>query len=262
MRVAVSELEGFYDRPMGQLVAKVLRHKLFQAWGHGARVRVAGFGYVTPFLDVFGAAERLVALAPEGTGVRAGGTVPATLVSENAWPLPDASIDRLLVLHGLEEVADPRRLLREAWRVLTDDGLMIVAAANRRGPWAMVEQTPFAAGRPYSRRQLDNLLKEAMFAPTAHATALHFPPLDHGALLRIAPTWERLGETLESWRLPPLLPNVAGVNLAEARKLTALPVRGSKAEVFRPSSILLPGGLRPASPVREGTAGRRGNPAR
>ncbi|MEM9233100.1 MAG: methyltransferase domain-containing protein [Pseudomonadota bacterium] len=248
MRIAVSELEGFYAEGMGAVAADALRKKLTQAWGTADRLRVAGFGYTQPFLSVFSEAERIVAMSPAGAGIRAGGDVPSCLVSECGWPLPDASMDRLLILHGLEESADARRLLREAWRVLADDGLMIIAAANRRGPWAMVETSPFAAGKPYSRRQLDQALKEAMFGPTAHATALHFPPLPNRALLRLAPTWERLGATIEEWRLPPVFPNLAGINLVEARKLSALPISGSKAEVFRPG-LLMPGRLGKASPT-------------
>lgn len=246
MRTAVSDLEDFYERPIGQLVADVLIDKLFQAWGAADGLRVVGFGYPAPFMNVFSDASHRLILAPEGVGVRAGGDVHACMVQDYDWPLPDSSVDRLLIIHGLEEGAGPRRLMREAWRVLADDGLMIIAVANRRGPWAVVETSPFAAGRPFSRRQLTSLLQGSMFAPTATATALHFPPINSKGLLRIARTWERLGATIESWNLPWLLPNLAGLNLVEARKSTAIPLKGSKAEVFRPG-ILVPNGLRPAS---------------
>jgi SAM-dependent methyltransferase len=246
VRLAVSELETFYDSPLGRLASTCISHKLWQAWDRGAKLRIAAFGYGQPYLGRFDAAERRSVLVPEGMGVRAGGAVPACLVEDSAWPLRDASLDRLLIVHGLEEIADPRRLLREAWRVLADDGLIIIVVANRRGPWALVETSPFAAGRPYSRRQLDQVLAESMFAPTAHATALHFPPVPNRGFLRLARLWERLGETVESWRLPKVFPNLAGVNLVEARKSTAVPIGGSKAEVFRPS-ILVPNGLRPAT---------------
>lgn len=257
MRLGVSELERFYEGRMGQVAAEALRRKLFQAWGEADRLRVAGYGHTEPYLGVFSRAERMVAMSPDGAGVRAGGPIPACLVSEWEWPLPDASIDRLLIIHGLEESCDARRVLREAWRVLADDGLMIIAVANRRGPWSMVETSPFAAGKPYSRRQLDLALKEAMFGPTAHATALHFPPIDNSALLRLAPTWERLGASIEDWRLPPIFPNLAGVNLVEARKMSAVPISGSKAEVFRPG-ILMPGNLGTARPAGRTSAECRG----
>ena len=256
MRLAVSDLESFYGHPMGGMVAGALRKKLFQAWGEAKNLRVAGFGYTHPYLDVFSAAGRRLAMSAAGTGIRAGGDTPSCLVGEWAWPLADASVDRLLIIHGLEESADPRRLLREAWRVLADDGLMIIAAANRRGPWAIFETSPFAAGQPYSRRQLEDLLKSSMFGVTAYASALHFPPINSRALLRLAETWERMGTSIEEWRLPPVFPNLAGVNLLEARKLGAVPISGSKAEVFRPG-LLLPGALGKPAPSRRITDGHK-----
>ena len=242
MRTGVSEMTRFYDGLLGQLASTHVRAKLSEAWGDARGLRVAGFGYTTPFLPAFREAERAVALMPEGLGQTRDEGVPSCTVSGHLWPLPDASIDRLLIVHGLEEVPGPRRVLREAWRVLTDDGLLIVVCANRRGLWALAERTPFGAGRPYSRSQLDKLLRESMFAPTAYAQALHFPPIGHDALLRLAGTWERLGDAIGA--LPVLLPSLAGVNLIEARKSMAVPIAGSKAEVFGPA--FAPGLLRPA----------------
>jgi SAM-dependent methyltransferase len=243
-RTGASAIAAFYDGALGALVSRHLSAKLAEAWGTAKGQRVAAFGYATPFLAPFREAERLVALVPEGTGVRRDEGVPSAIVSGALWPLPDASVDRLLIVHGLEEANGPRRMLREAWRVLADDGLLIVVAANRRGPWALVETTPFAAGRPYSRRQLDRLLQGGMFQPTAYAAALHFPPIDHEALLRVANAWERLGDLLDGLAARRLLPNLAGVNLIEARKSMAVPVQGSKVEAWAP--VFTPAGLRPA----------------
>ena len=242
MRNGVSEVTAFYDGLLGQLASLHVRAKLAEAWGEARGLRVAGFGYTTPYLPAFREAERALALMPEGMAVTRDEGVPSVMVSGHLWPLPDASVDRLLIVHGLEEVAGPRRVLREAWRVLADDGLLIAVCANRRGLWALAERTPFGAGRPYSRSQLDKLLREGMFEPTAYAQALHFPPIEHDALLRLAGAWERLGDAIGA--LPVLLPSLAGVNLIEARKSMAVPVAGSKAEVLGP--VFAPGLLRPA----------------
>ena len=242
MRTGVSEMVSFYDGLLGRLASEHVTAKLDEAWGTAKGLRVAGFGYASPFMSAFREAERIVTLLPEGLASAHDEGVPVAVTGAHLWPLPDASVDRLVIVHGLEEVPGPRRVLREAWRVLTDDGLLIVVCANRRGIWALAERTPFGAGRPYSRSQLDGLLKEAMFAPTAYAQALHFPPIQHDALLRLAGTWERLGDAIGA--LPILLPSIAGVNLIEARKSMAVPVTGSKAEVLGP--IFAPGALRPA----------------
>ena len=255
MRTAVSDMASFYDGQLGALAAGAIRDKLGEAWGRAQGLRVAGFGYTAPYLPVFAGAERMVALMPEGVGVTRDEGVPTALVADHLWPLPNASVDRLLVVHGLEEVAGPRRVLREAWRVLADDGLMIVVCANRRGLWALAERTPFGAGRPYSRTQLDKLLQGGMFQPTAYASALHFPPIGHDALLRIARAWERLGDAIDA--LPVLLPSLAGVVMIEARKSMAVPVQGSKVEALR--DVFAPGALRPAryeGPARRQAADR------
>ena len=67
---------------------------------------------------------------------------------EDALPFPDLCFDRILLMHGLEVAENARRLLREVWRVLKDDGLLLVVAPNRRGLWAHVESTPFGRGSP------------------------------------------------------------------------------------------------------------------
>lgn len=233
MRTDVRDIEAFYAGPLGQMALDFLCHRLGEAWQRGAGTRIAGFGYTSVFLEAFDEAERRINLMPEGMGVIATLAGNSCLVADNFWPLPDASMDRILVVHGLEETAEPRRLLREMWRVLSDDGRVIIVVPNRRGPWAMVDTTPFSAGRPYLRGQLDRLLRDAMFTPSYWSSALFFPPLERRFLLRAAPAWERAGQMLWS----PL----AGVTLVEAVKEIAIPAGGSRAEVLKPR-LLNPAG--------------------
>ncbi len=233
MRNSVANIAKFYATPLGQAAATHIGDRLAQAWGAGpnaAMGRVAGFGYTDPFLSLFPEAERLIPLTPqvpksEMSNVPAGTCVTA----DYAWPLPDASVDRLLVVHGLEETEAPRRLMREIWRVLSDDGRVIIVVPNRRGPWTMAEKTPFAQGRPYLRGQLNALLREAMFTPAAWSSALYFPPVNRRFVLKSSKAWERAGHQLWS--------ALAGVIFVEARKELALPVSGSKVEILRPRLI-------------------------
>jgi SAM-dependent methyltransferase len=233
LRTSSASLDRFYGGSLGQLAYQVLRQKLYAAWGDLGGLRVGGFGFTGGLLPIFPKAERVIDMAPAGAGAVIG---PNTvLVEEENWPLREASLDRLVLFHALEEASDPRRILREAWRVLTDDGRLIIIAANRHGFWTLIENSPLAAGRPFSRRQLHELLAKGMFAPTAQASALYFPPLTQ--LRPIAPLWERTADRLEPLGIP--LPNVAGALLIEARCSLAVPASGSKAEVFGP--LLAPG---------------------
>lgn len=74
------------------------------------------------------------------------------LVDEDDLPLPDASIDRLLLMHALENSENTRLLLREVWRVLTPQGRLLAVVPNRRGLWAHLDATPLARATPTRRR--------------------------------------------------------------------------------------------------------------
>lgn len=243
MRTDVLDLHGFYESPLGAAARDYIAAWLVKRWGEAAHSRIAGFGYASPYLGEFDRAERVIIMAPAAQGVMrwpATAENRASLVDEYRWPLPDASIDRLLIVHGLEESGDPRRLMREAWRVLANNGRLIVVAAHRRGLWSMIETTPFAAGRPYLRRQLRGLLNDTLFQDEAWSSALHFPPFGARFLLRAAAAWERAGSKL--W------PGLGGVQMAEATKSLTPPL----VQVQRvQSGALRPAAVRPAAfPIR------------
>lgn len=235
MRTDVLDLHAFYESPLGEAARGFIASRIGDAWGEAKHFRVAGFGYASPYLGGFDAAERVLALAPAAQGVMrwpAGAPGRACLVDDYHWPLPDASIDRLLIVHGLEEAGDPRRLMREAWRVLTNDGKVIVVAAHRRGLWSIIGTTPLAAGRPYLRRQLKTLLNETLFRDDAWSAALHFPPFGARFLLRAASAWERAGAKL--W------PGLSGVLMVEATKSLTPPVvqvQRAGAAALRPAAV-------------------------
>ena len=114
-----------------------------------------------------------------GTGASA-----SALVDPLMMPLPDASIDRVLVVHALETVESPSELLHEIWRILTPGGRIIVVAPNRRGLWARMDTTPFGHGQPFSRSQLKSLMRQTWFSPEGWAETLYVPPLRNRFLLR------------------------------------------------------------------------------
>lgn len=214
MRTDILDLYDFYCTPLGRMAQEVVGARLTETWRDGARLSIAGFGYANPYLELFTGAARRLALAPAAQGVVAWPTASALnsagLVAERAWPLPDASLDRVLIVHGLEETPSPQKLMREAWRTLADDGRLIIIAAHRRGLWSIVDTTPFAAGRPYLKHQLNSLLETNLFRATAWSRALFFPPFRSKTLLRAARAWERAGDRL--W------PGLSGVLMVEAVK--------------------------------------------
>ena len=130
-----------------------------------ARLTVAGLGYALPYLDRFrDGAGRCLALMPSQHGAVVWPDqekCASALVWADMLPLPDASIDRLLVAHALEAVERPETLLEEVWRVTAPEGRVIVVVPSRRGIWARTDGTPFGQGSPYSRGQLRELLNRA-----------------------------------------------------------------------------------------------------
>ena len=144
------------------------------------------------------------------------GPVSTVLVEEARLPLPDNSVDKLLAVHCLKFSGQAKPWLREIWRVLAPEGEVILVVPNRNGVWSRREATPFGHGQPYSRPQLERLLREVMFTPTSWSTALHTLPVGHPLSVRWAPKMERLGASL--W------PTFAGVIVVAARKELSSPI--------------------------------------
>jgi SAM-dependent methyltransferase len=132
------------------------------------------------------------------------------LAEEDALPFPDLCFDRILLVHGLEAADHARRLLREVWRVMKDDGRLLVVVPNRMGLWAHAESTPFGHGQPYSPRQVERLLAESLFRVERREAALFIPPVNSRLLLRGARLWERGGRLMA--------PELAGVTITEGVK--------------------------------------------
>jgi SAM-dependent methyltransferase len=210
----VIDLRDFYQGDLGQVARRMIRRQIRTLWPTLRGQRVLGLGFATPYLRLLQEdAQRVVAVMPASQGVLAPGVAEGSLVclaDESELPLPDRSIDRVLLVHALESTEHVHATLREIWRVLADGGKLLVVTPNRRGIWARLERTPFGQGRPYTPSQLHRLLRETMFTPEATATALFMPPFRSRMVLRSAPAWEQIGNR---W-----FPTFAGVLLVEAGK--------------------------------------------
>ena len=226
MRRDVLELRQFYASDLGRAARAMVGRKVIEAWGDAHGLDVLALGYATPFVAPHRtAARRVVAAMPAQQGVEvwpAGERNLSVLVPEDALPFANALFDRILIVHGLEESPDPLGLLREVWRVLAPSGRVIVAVAARNGLWANFEKTPFGHGRPYSRGQLGELLREAELEPSGWTRALYVPPVPWVA--GWAEGFEQAGSRL--W------PGFSGVLLMEAVKQTfAVKPRAVRARV-------------------------------
>ena len=204
----------FYATSRGAVAAHLLRERLLLLWPRLDGRAVLGLGYAAPYLRLWREhAAACIALTPAQLGAAGwppGGAGLACTAEEDALPFVDLSFDNILVVHGLESAENVRRMLREAWRVLKDDGRLLVVAPNRTGMWAHVESTPFGQGQPYSAAQIGRLLAATFFKIERRDTALYLPPVPARMVLRSARIWERAGRSL--------LPRLAGVTITEASK--------------------------------------------
>jgi SAM-dependent methyltransferase len=210
----VLDLEEFYSSTLGQMTARLLRTRVREVWPSVRGEAVLGLGYAAPLLRPFAEeASRVMAFMPAQQGVarwpREGRNLSA-LVDELDLPLPDRSVDRVVLLHAVEQTEQLRLMLREIWRVMSDGGRLIVVAPTRTGLWSQLDRSPFYQGHPYSSGQLAALLRANMFAPLQQTRALYMPPTRSRLALRMAPAIERFGQR---W-----LGRFAGVSVIEAGK--------------------------------------------
>ncbi|MGF0539656.1 class I SAM-dependent methyltransferase [Agrobacterium sp. ES01] len=240
MYVDIVDLRQFYHSLLGRMAEHSIAMALSSLWARLPQERLVGLGFAVPYLERFRAdTERTFAFMPAGQGAvnwPAGAVSDTALVFDEELPLPDSSIDRVLMVHSLEFAENPRETLKEVWRILAPGGRLVIVVPNRRGVWARLEHTPFGSGRPYSRGQLTNLLREANFTPGAAAEALFFPPSKLRLVLGMRSSFERLGRLL--W------PAFSGVIIVEAQKrlYQGLPVAARQSRrVFVP--VLAPQGV-------------------
>jgi SAM-dependent methyltransferase len=238
----VVELREFYATRLGQVARRMVARRIRMMWPDMTGSRLLGLGYATPYLRPFlGEAERVMALMPAAQGVLHWpdeGPNRVVLGDEGELPLPDFSIDRVLLVHGLEFSEQVRPLLKEVWRVLAGGGKLLAVLPNRRGIWARIDGTPFGQGHPYTQGQLSRLLREENFTPERNGAALYVPPTRSRMMVRSAGAWEGIGER---W-----FTTFAGVVMVEATKeIYAKPVAVRRVKTRR-VYLPMPGA---ASPV-------------
>jgi SAM-dependent methyltransferase len=237
MWLDVIDQRDFYAKPLGRLVCRLIGARLRDIWPDLRGQRVVGLGFAIPYLPSFADdAERVIAIMPAGQGVMRwpdAGPSHVCLAEELTLPLPDRSVDRLLIIHCLEGTSELRLLMRECWRVLADGGRVLVVVANRNSLWARFEPSPFAHGRPFSRSQITKLLRDGLFAPRQTARALFMPPI----LWRLFGSWAAALDRVGSrW-----FPTLAGVHIVEAEKqIYAVPWESAPATAKRRATVARP----------------------
>lgn len=228
MHPDIAQFRDFYDSRLGIIARRLLRRRLRLMWPDVRGQTIIGIGYATPYLAPFvDEADAVLACMPAEQGAvpwPRSGPNRVSLADDTNLPFDDGAIDRVILIHGLETSEVWRSLLRQIWRVLKPDGKLMVVVPNRRGLWASMGETPYTHGHPYSRGQLERLLKDALYLPERWDGALYGPPVRARFIMRTGRAWERFGRAI--------YPGMPGLWLTEASKsmyAPAAPAAPSKA---------------------------------
>lgn len=230
----VTHFFEFYSTPLGQAAGRQIQECIHSIWPDLTDQHVLGMGYALPYLDfylkpsesvfAFMPAQRGVVLWPENAPSR------IALIDEKNLPLPDQSIDRILMIHGLEHTEQARPLLREAWRILRGSGRLLILVPNRRSIWAHLDRTPFGYGQPYTMTQLTALLRANLFTPITSKRALYMCPSQSRLMMACAPFLDKIG--------PQFLQKFSGIVCVEAIKQVYAGSLLSQSPSFRSPSLV------------------------
>ena len=162
MPLDVHSLQSFYGSPLGGVARRLIGRVIRERWEQQRRpLRRRGRLWHALSRTVPRRRSPMPGLDAGRAGRRRSGRKPS--VAPRRWstpqmlPLPDGSIDRLLLAHALEAADRPDALLEELWRITAPEGRMIVIVPSRRGVWARTDSTPYGQGLPYSKSQLRDL---------------------------------------------------------------------------------------------------------
>jgi SAM-dependent methyltransferase len=237
----VIALKEFYATPLGRVASNTISRRIRRLWPSVSKESVLGIGFTPPYLSsLTEEAQSVFACMPASQGVihwPPGARNLSLLSDESELPFPDNSVNRVLVIHAIENSEQVRQMMSEIWRVLSPAGRVIAVVPNRHGIWARSPKSPFAYGQPYTSWQFRQLFSEHSFTPLHSFAALFFPPSARRYVLRSARFWEGAGSHF--------FPRFGGVLLMEAEKQIYAPLmqkarsRGRKiyAPVAQPAGI-------------------------
>src|SRR5258707_4613668 len=155
MNIDVIDLRDFYSQRLGIVARQLINRGIRARWPNADGQRVLGIGYPTPYLGLFREdSERCIAFMPAAQGVLKWPTARPTLaalVDEFSMPLPDAAVDRILLIHALEMSDDPEGLLREVWRGVGPAGRGGAGVSHPRPGWGPAHPTPGPHSPPSTR---------------------------------------------------------------------------------------------------------------
>lgn len=194
------DLKEFYMCRTGRIIRRIVRGKIMALWPDVKGLSLLGCGYALPYLRPYlDTSECVIAQLPRTLDAHHWPDEAHNLVvlsSSAQLPIETNSIDRLIVVHGLEFSDNPAETFAEYWRILKSTGRMIVIVPNRLGLWSRIDWTPFGYGTPFSQNQIGQFLRDQGFVIEQRRGALFVPPFMRGLLLGVSDLFEKTGAYL------------------------------------------------------------------
>lgn len=210
----VVSLRQFYTTPLGESARALLLASIERLWPDATGDAVLGIGYTIPYAESYLKQGRpFVICMPAQQGAvywPASGNNRVFMAHESELPLQDNSVNRILLVHCMENSEQLSWMMHELWRVLTPGGRVMAVVPSRLGFWSRSSRSPFGYGRPFSMTQLRDLFTTNHFTPTRTSSALFVPPTHFQFIWRIAPKIEKIGKMLFGF--------LGGVLIIEAEK--------------------------------------------
>ncbi|MDE3059616.1 MAG: methyltransferase domain-containing protein [Pseudomonadota bacterium] len=210
----IISLRQFYATPLGMGARELIAAALAELWPQAKDDVALGIGYPVIYLEPYlEQASPVMVCMPAHQGAACWPSARPNLVflgHESELPLPENSVNRILLVHSVEHSEQLSGMMEEIWRVLTPGGRVLAIVPNRMGFWARSSRSPFGYGRPFSMAQLRDLMTHHRFTLTRCTSALLVPPTRLRLLWRFARQIEEIGRWL--W------PFLGGVLLVEAEK--------------------------------------------
>jgi SAM-dependent methyltransferase len=217
----VVTLRQFYATPFGEGVRNLISAALQQHWPEIKNEAMMCIGFATPYLDTYIAGTSSVAVAmPAGQGAAywpSSGDNRVFLSHESELPIKDESLNRILLIHSVENSEQLAGMIKEIYRVLTPGGRVLAVVPNRLGLWSRSSRSPFGYGRPFSAMQLREWCSDNDLTVIRSSSAVFVPPTHIRLIWKFASKIELLGKMFT--------PFFGGVLLIEAEKQIYASVR-------------------------------------
>lgn len=221
----ILNLRKFYSTAFGESVRMVVADAIYKFWPDASNDVVLGLGYATPFVKPYlGQANPLIVCMPTQQGAEywpANSDNLVLLAHDSELPFAQNSVNRVLLVHSVENSEQLSLMIEEIWRILTPTGRILAVVPNRLSLWSRSSRSPFGYGRPFSMAQMRDLLTGQNFTITRTRSALFMPPIRIKMLWKWSRKFEKFAEFVSRF----IGIFLGGVLLVEAEKQTYSAIR-------------------------------------